>query len=439
MSPAPAPETQAAANDRTLARLQTLHPRSMDLSLDRLNPLLAALGDPHKHLPPVVHVAGTNGKGSTVAYMRAALEAAGYRVHVYISPHLVRFNERIRLAGKLIDDAYLGEVLDVAERTNDGQPITQFEITTAAALIAFRDVPADILLLETGLGGRYDTTNVVEAPMVAAITTVSMDHQQFLGDDLATIAWSKAGILKPKAVGVIGPQHPDADAVIEKEAIEVGARLFKCGRDWHCEPADDGFVYRSDAGEWRLPPPALPGMHQMENAALAVACLEHCTGFSLSREQVALGLRTASWPARLQRLTRGPLVGLLPAGSELWLDGGHNPGAGAVIAATLAAWQAERPLPLALVFCMMANKDSAGFLAPFKALEPVVHGVPMPGDHDALTADAAATAARDAGLPAHVASDVATACRAVAATGQPHRVLICGSLYLAGEVLAETG
>jgi dihydrofolate synthase/folylpolyglutamate synthase len=441
MSPAPAPDTKAAANDRTLERLQQLHPRAIDLSLDRLNPLLAKLGDPHKHLPPVVHVAGTNGKGSTIAYMRAALEAAGCKVHVYTSPHLVRFNERIRLAGELIDDDYLAEVLDVAEKANAGQSISLFEITTAAAYIAFRDVPADILLLETGLGGRYDTTNVVEQPLVTAITTVSIDHQQFLGPDVATIAWSKAGILKPGVAGVIAPQAPEAMAVIEQEAAEVGAPLFRYGRDWSVEPAADGFTYRSAAGTWHLPTPVLPGVHQVGNAGLAVACLEHCHGFSLSQAQIAQGLHGATWPARLQRLTTGPLVGLLPAGSELWLDGGHNPGCGEVIAATLAGWRASAPLPLTLIFCMMANKDSAGFLAPFRTLTPTVYGVPMPDGHDALSAEAAADAARAAGLTASAMPDADAACRAIAdmAQGQPQRVLICGSLYLAGEILKDNG
>lgn len=442
MSPAPRPESQAAANDRTLERLQKLHPRAIDLSLDRLNPLLATLGDPHRHLPPVVHVAGTNGKGSTIAYMRAAFEAAGYRAHVYTSPHLVRFNERIRLAGELIADDHLAAVLDRAERANAGRPITLFEITTAAAFLAFRDVPADILLLEVGLGGRYDTTNVVERPLVTAITTVSIDHQQFLGPDVATIAWSKAGILKPGVPGVIAPQAPQAMAVIEKEAAEVGAPLFRYGRDWSVEPAADGFAYRSAAaGTWHLPSPVLPGVHQVGNAGLAIACLEHCRGFTFGQAQVAQGLRTAAWPARLQRLTMGPLVGLLPAGSELWLDGGHNPGCGEVIAATLAGWRASAPLPLTLIFCMMANKDSAGFLAPFRPLSPRVHGIPMSGEHAALTAEDATEAARKAGLDASAMPDAASACRAIAAAaaGQPQRVLICGSLYLAGEILKDNG
>src|SRR5947208_1337665 len=311
--------------DELLAELKALHPRRMDLSLGRIERLLAALGNPQDRLPPVIHIAGTNGKGSTVATLRACLEAAVYRVHVYTSPHLVRFHERIRLAGQLIKEDSLLALLEECERANAGAPITFFEITTAAAFLAFARVPADIVLLETGLGGRLDTTNVVRHPAVAAITPVSLDHQAFLGDTVAAIAGEKAGILKPGVPAVIGPQPDDAAGVIEARAAAIGAPLYRWQKEWRCDPqpppAAGGMRY--EGGRWRLdlPLPALAGLHQTANAGTAIACLEQLSGFSLPASAISDGLRHIDWPARLQRLTRGPLVAMLPAGSELWLDG----------------------------------------------------------------------------------------------------------------------
>jgi dihydrofolate synthase/folylpolyglutamate synthase len=445
VSLAPPPSPRAAENDRILQRLQQLHPRAIDLSLDRLARLLQALGDPHRRLPPVVHVAGTNGKGSTIAYMRAALEAGGYRVHVYTSPHLVRFNERIRLAGQIIDDDRLAAVLEACEAANAGQPITHFEITTAAAFLAFVQAPADILLLEVGLGGEFDATNLVDRPLLSAITTVSMDHQRFLGDDLASIAHAKAGILKPGVPAAIGRQAPAAMQVIARTAAARGAPLHRQDAEWSVAAgADGGLTYRSAAGEWRLPPPVLPGRHQYDNAGLALACLELCTGFPLRREHRAAGLRQAEWPARLQRLTAGPLAEALPEGAELWLDGGHNPGAGEVVAATLADWRAGEavPRPLHVIFAMMESKDADGFLGPFRPLAPQVYAVPFPAGHAALSAEQAAAAATRAGLAARVMPGPAAACAEIARAarrqpGPPPRVLICGSLYLVGEILKE--
>ncbi len=355
----------AETSDRVLERLGRLHPKLIDLSLGRIERLLAALGNPQDALPPVVHVAGTNGKGSTVATLRACLEAAGYRVHAYTSPHLVRFHERIRLAGRLIDEDALLALLEECERVNGGTPITYFEITTAAALLAFARNPADIVLLETGLGGRLDATNVIQRPAATAITPISLDHQAFLGDTIAAIAGEKAGILKPGAPAVVAPQPPEAEAVIEARAAGLDAPLLRWRREWRCEAAGDGMRYAGPRWRLDLPLPSLAGAHQIVNAGTAIACLEALAEFSLPPEAIAAGLRHIEWPARLQRLGRGPLVAMLPAGWELWLDGGHNPGAGAVLAAAVALW---RDRPLHLIVGMLNTKDAAGFLAPARTL-----------------------------------------------------------------------
>src|SRR5947208_5846265 len=317
-----------AGSDQVLSRLMQLHPKKIDLSLGRIERLLAALGNPQEHLPPAIHVAGTNGKGSTVATMRACLEAAGYRVHVYTSPHLVRFNERIRLAGELIEDEALIALLEECEQVNAGQPITFFEVATCAAFLAFSRIPADIALLETGLGGRLDTTNVVRRPAATAITPISLDHQAFLGDTIAAIAGEKAGILKPGAPAIIGPQPDAAQAVIEARAAALDAPLFRWHREWHCEPlsslsriagegaraqsarAGEGVGMRYEGPRWQLdlPLPSLPGAHQIVNAGTAIACLEQLPQFSLPPAAIADGLRHIDWPARMQRLRHGPLV-----------------------------------------------------------------------------------------------------------------------------------
>ncbi|HTT79646.1 MAG TPA: folylpolyglutamate synthase/dihydrofolate synthase family protein, partial [Stellaceae bacterium] len=352
---------EPAASDRVLARLMQLHPKRIDLSLGRIERLLGALGNPQDRLPPVVHVAGTNGKGSTVATLRACLEAGGYHVHVYISPHLVRFHERIRLAGELIDEDALLAVLEECERANAGRPITFFEITTAAALLAFSRAAADVTLLEVGMGGRLDTTNVVRRPAVTAITPISLDHQAYLGDTIAAIAGEKAGILKPGVPAVIGPQEADAAAVIAARAAALGAPLSRWRQEWHCDPVGGGMRYAG--AQWRLdlPLPSLAGAHQIANAGTAIACLEQLPDCPLPPAALARGLRHIDWPARLQRLKRGPLVALLPPGWELWLDGGHNPAAGAVLAEAAAGW---RDRPLSLIVGMLNTKDAAGFLAP---------------------------------------------------------------------------
>ncbi len=423
--------------DPVLDRLKTLHPKVIDLSLDRIRRLLGALGDPQRRLPPVVHVAGTNGKGSTVAFLRAMLEAAGLRVHVYTSPHLVRFHERIRVAGALIGDDALAALLEECERANAGQPITFFEVTTAAAFLAFVRTPADVVLLETGLGGRLDATNVVDRPAVTAITRISYDHRQFLGDTLTAIAGEKAGILKPGVPAVFAPQpEEEATRTLAARAAAVGAPVAA----WTVTPDGDGFRFDSATVHRRLPRPGLAGAHQITNAGVALACLDHLP-WTIDDATAARGLAAVEWPARLQRLTRGPLVESLPAGWELWLDGGHNDSAGEVLAAHAAGWSADKR-PLDLIYGMLSSKEPAEFLAPLAPHVRRMRTVAIPGEDAALPPQAIATAGQAAGIADTAPADsVAAALESLrlAGGGEPARVLICGSLYLAGTVLAENG
>ena len=427
--------------DLALARLRRLHPRLIDLSLDRIERLLARLGDPEKRLPPVLHVAGTNGKGSLIAFLRAGLEAAGYGVHAYTSPHLVRFNERIRLAGEMISDIALIELLERIEEANGGETITEFEITTAAALLAFAEARADILLLETGLGGRYDATNVVAAPLLTAITPISQDHEQFLGAALDGIAREKAGILKPGTACVLGPQPIDALNALRVAAAELGAPLIEHGQDWSVQADGSGLTFADATGEVALPLPGLPGAHQLDNAGLAIACLRHLPAFAIGHDAEAGALTDVAWPARMQRLTRGPLAQLLAPGAELWLDGGHNPAAGAAVAALLSDWQGRdtKPRPLHLVLALLKSKDAAGFLAPFAELAPVLWPVRMAGEHEAYGGAELAQVAGEFGFEARLSAGVEAAVGAIAAAPTPAapRILIAGSLYLAGDVLAD--
>jgi dihydrofolate synthase/folylpolyglutamate synthase len=426
----------APTSDRVLERLGRLHPKLIDLSLGRVERLLTALGNPQDQLPPVVHVAGTKGKGSTLATMRACLEAAGYRVHAYISPHLVRFHERIRLAGHLIDEEALIALLEECERANRDAPITFFEITTAAAFLAFARTPADVVLLEVGLGGRLDATNVVRRPAVTAITPVSLDHQAFLGDTVAAIAGEKAGILKPGVTAVIAPQPREAAAVIEARADAVSAPIYRARREWRCEVAGPGMRYEGERWRLDLPLPSLIGAHQVVNAGTALACLERLSGFDTPPEAIAEGLQHIDWPARLQLLCRGPLVDAVPPGWELWLDGGHNPAAGEVLGDVAAGWH---ELALYLVVGMMNTKDAAGFIAPLAKHARALWAVTIPGERNALPADAIAAAAASVGLPAQTAASVLAAIRDIPVHDGNGRILICGSLYFAGKVLAENG
>ncbi len=426
----------APTSDRVLDRLGRLHPKLIDLSLGRVERLLAALGNPQDQLPPVVHVAGTKGKGSTVATMRACLEAAGYRVHAYISPHLVRFHERIRLAGRLIDEEALIALLEECECANRDAPITFFEITTAAAFLAFARSPADIVLLEVGLGGRLDATNVVRRPAVTAVTPVSLDHQAFLGDTVAAIAGEKAGILKTAVTAVIAPQPSEAASVIEARAAAVSAPLYRARREWRCEVSGTGMRYEGKGWRLDLPLPSLIGAHQILNAGTAVACLERLSGFDIPTEAIAGGLRHIDWPARLQLLRHGPLVEAVPPDWELWLDGGHNPLAGEILGDVAAGW---RDRPLYLVVGMMNTKDAAGFIAPLAKYARALWAVTIPGEKNALPAEAIADAAGSVGLPAQTADSVVAAIREIPVHDVNGRVLICGSLYFAGRVLAENG
>ncbi|WP_211113109.1 bifunctional folylpolyglutamate synthase/dihydrofolate synthase [Skermanella mucosa] len=428
--------------DPVLDRLKHLHPKVIDLSLGRTLRMLEAVGSPHLRLPPVVHVAGTNGKGSTIAFLRAFLEAAGRRVHVYTSPHLVRFHERIRLAGDLIADDHLAATLEECEAANRGEPITYFEITTAAAMLAFSRVPADVLLLETGLGGRLDSTNVIDRPAVTALTRISYDHMQFLGPTLSAIAGEKAGIMKPGVPAVVAPQPAEeAMAVFRARSAAIGAPLHAAGEDWTVAPVADGFRFEGPGRRADLPLPALPGAHQIVNAGVALACLDHLPGPRVPDAAVVRGLAEVSWPGRLQRLTRGPLVDRLPPGWELWLDGGHNDSAGEVLGAQAARWASADGLPLNLIFGMLATKEPADFLRPLAPHAPLLRAVAVPGEEASLPPQAAAEAARAAGIAdAKPAAGVEEAlAELMARAAGPTRVMICGSLYLAGAVLACHG
>ncbi|MFN0113521.1 MAG: bifunctional folylpolyglutamate synthase/dihydrofolate synthase [Paracoccaceae bacterium] len=420
-------------SDRILARMMSLHPKIIDLTLDRVWRLLERLGHPERALPPVIHIAGTNGKGSTLAMIRAGLEGAGKVAHAYTSPHLVRFHERVRLAGALIAEAHLAEVLEECEAANGGEPITYFEITTCAALLAFARTPADYTLLEVGLGGRLDATNVVDRPLLTVITPVSMDHEQYLGDTLAKIAGEKAGIIKRGVPLVVGPQHPDGLEVIEAKAARLGAPLLAFGQHWRSWEERGRLIFQDDHGLLDLPPPVLPGPHQFDNAGAALMALRHL-GFGEAACEAAV--TRAEWPARMQRLARGPLA--LAAGRcELWLDGGHNPAGGEAVAATLARMAAK---PTHLVTGMLNTKDIAGYLRPLAGRAEGLTAVAIPGEANALPAEAVRDAALAAGFAR--ADTAATVAEAVAATAARHpgaRILICGSLYLAGRVLAENG
>ncbi|HLI20602.1 MAG TPA: folylpolyglutamate synthase/dihydrofolate synthase family protein [Stellaceae bacterium] len=421
-------------SDEILARLLTLHPKLIDLSLDRVLRLLAALGNPQDKLPPVVHVAGTNGKGSTVAFLRSCLEAAGKRVHVYTSPHLVRFAERIRLAGKLIEEDALVAILEECERANAGAPITFFEITTAAAFLAFSRIEADYALIEVGLGGRFDATNVIARPAVTAITPVSLDHQHFLGDTIAQIAFEKAGILKPRVPAVIAPQVAAAAAVIDARAQEIGAALYRAGTEWSVAARDDRCLAYRGRSRLILPQPGLLGPHQYANAGTALACLERLPGFAFSAETLAQGLQQVEWPGRLQRLDHGALARLMPSGAELWLDGGHNAAGGAALAAQAQSWRDKK---LKLVFGMLNTHDAAGFIGALAPYAAALEALAIPGEENARPAEEIAQTARSLGLAATAQPSIAAAVQAAAEPGA--RVLICGSLYLAGRVLAENG
>jgi dihydrofolate synthase/folylpolyglutamate synthase len=423
-----------------IARLGTLHPKRIDLGLDRMHRILERLGHPEKNLPPVIHVAGTNGKGSTVAYLRAILEAAGLRVHVYTSPWLVRINECFRLAGRLVGDDELLAALEQCERANAGEPLTFFEAKTAAGFLLFSQKPADVLLLEVGLGGRLDSTNVIEAPLASVITPISMDHMEFLGNTLTSIAGEKAAIIK-RDVPVISAEQPDeVMAVIEQQARRMRSPLHAGGQQWHVTVERGRLVYQDERGLMDLAAPKLFGRHQFDNAGLAIATLRAVDQLKLGHAAYE-GIVNAEWPARMQRLSSGKLIELGPAGSEIWLDGGHNAEGGRVAAAALGDLEERVSRPLVVITGMMGNKDASAFLANFAGLTRHIFTVEIPDQDNAMPQDRLADAARALGMRVEIAGSVDAALRTLSklAYDVPPRILITGSLYLAGHVLALNG
>lgn len=439
---------QTAAQAQIQAILDGFAARSLKevvLGLERISEALSRLGNPHEKLPPVIHVAGTNGKGSTIAYMRSILTAAGLRVHVFTSPHLVRFNERIVLAGKEIDDDLLAQLLARCESAAGDVPLSYFEAVTAAAFLAFAEVPGDVVLLETGLGGRLDATNMVDRPRATLITPISYDHQSWLGDTLEAIAGEKAGILKPDAAFVTGTQRAEAMGVLRSRALAIGAKPFIAGEDWTARVENGRLVYEDAGGLCDLSPPRMIGSHQFDNAALAVATLK-AAGLAPDEAVLSKGIEEAFWPARMQRLTQGPLVTLAARhegeAAELWLDGGHNPHAARALAAALADLEERSPRPLILIVGMQKNKDADGFFGAFEGLASTVFTVEAGGTATPWPKAALAQAAQEAGLPAEPMDNVAAAIdQALIDTGRSGegmpRILICGSLYLAGEILED--
>ncbi len=422
----------APTSDVILDRMMALHPKIIDLTLDRVWRLLGALDNPQIKLPPVIHIAGTNGKGSTQAMIRAGLEGAGLRAHAYTSPHLARFHERIRLAGELISEPYLTAVLDECYAANGGENITYFEITTCAALLAFARMQADYTLLEVGLGGRLDATNVIERPAVTVITPVSIDHEQFLGDTLGKIAAEKAGIIKPGVPCIVGPQKDEALEVIEYTAARLGAPLLVHGQHWHVHEENGRLVYQDEIGLRDVPLPNLLGAHQFQNAGAALAVLRY---LNLGDDAYEAAVTKARWPARMQRLKTGPLVEAAPQ-AELWLDGGHNAAAGQALANVLAKLPAR---PTHMICGMLNTKDVTGYLAPLAKQVASLTAVSIPGEANTLCAADTAAAASKVDLRASTADSVAHALTKITDEDPQARILICGSLYLAGHILRENG
>ena len=428
-----------------IARLSALHPKRIDLNLERVRALLQRLGHPERKLPPVIHVAGTNGKGSTIAYLRAILEAGKLRVHAYTSPSLVRLNECFRLGrtggGALVGDDELCAALEHCERANAGAPLTIFEIQTTAAFWLFAQHPADVVLLEVGLGGRLDATNVIDAPLASVIAPVSMDHTEFLGPTLATIAFEKAGIVKRGVPVICAEQPPEAIAVIEQQAKRLHAPLYAAGQQWHVNVERGRLVYQDDRGLMDLAAPKLFGRHQFDNAGLAIATLRAQSVFRIEPSAFEAGIVNAEWPARMQRLASGALLEQAPQGCEIWLDGGHNAEGGRVAAAALGDLEERVSRPLVVIVGMMGNKDASAFLANFAGLTRHIIAVQIPGRDNAMPPDRLADAARALGMRVETSSSVEAALRSLTrlAYEVPPRILITGSLYLAGHVLSANG
>ena len=417
-------------SDIILERLMSLHPKIIDLTLDRMMRLLNLLGNPEKIIPPVIHIAGTNGKGSTQAMIRAGLEASGDICHSYTSPHLARFHERIFLAGSIIEEIDLANYLSECEKVNGNTPITYFEITTCAALLAFSEKNADYTLLEVGLGGRLDATNVIDQPRITVITPISIDHQQYLGDTLAEIASEKAGILKRNCFAIIGPQEEEALAVIEARAYEVGATCKIYGQHWHVWEENGRLVFQDENGLLDLPLPKLIGAHQIQNAGLALATLRYLGKENVSFEGAMLN---ADWPARMQRLKKGPLTSLA-TDAEIWLDGGHNKAAGYALSEALSRLQSRK---LFLIVGMLNTKDVAGYMQPLLSQSKRLYGVSIPGEAATMTAKETVDVAIDVGFEASVSENVESAIKEIIKQDQNARILICGSLYLAGNILQK--
>lgn len=427
-----------ARSDAILDRLLQLHPKIIDLSLERMERILARLGNPERKMPPVIHVAGTNGKGSTVAMIRAMLEAAGLKVHSYTSPHLVKFHERIVVAGGIIPEDQLSALLEECEAANGSEPITFFEITTAAAFLAFSRKPADYLVLEVGLGGRLDATNVAQGVAVSVITTVDYDHQQYLGDTLTLIAHEKAGILRKGVPAVVGAQPDEARDEIERVANRVGASLVIANQDWQAYEQHGRLIYQDEAGLLDLPMPALKGRHQIDNAGNAVAAMRLLNDARIGDREIAEGLKRAQWPARMQRLGAGKLYDHVPRDTELWLDGGHNPSAGRALARAFSEINERHSRPLILIWGMLNTKDAASFVESFAGLAERIVTLSIPGEPNAVSAVVLSDIAKAQGFESLAAPSLEAALQSASETADA-RILICGSLYLAGHVLATHG
>jgi dihydrofolate synthase / folylpolyglutamate synthase len=425
-----------ARSDAILNRLLSLHPKIIDLSLDRMQHILARLGNPQDHLPPVIHVAGTNGKGSTVSYIRAILEAADLKVHCYTSPHLVKFHERIYVAGKLIEEDALSALLEECEAANGNAAITFFEITTAAAFLAYARIPADYLILEVGLGGRLDATNVIAKPALSVITAIDYDHQQYLGDTLTAIAHEKAGILKRGVPAIIGNQPDEARAEIERVAEKVSAPLYIANQDWQSYEQHGRLVFQDEGGLLDLSLPHLKGPHQIDNAGNAIAAIRVLADTRVTDVHIEQGLKSAVWPARMQKLGHGVLTDLVPKDAELWLDGGHNPSAGRVIARAFSDINDRHSRPLVLIWGMLNTKDAGSFIECFAGLAQRVVTITIPDEPNAIPAEQLADTARRHGLSAETAGSLEKALGQASLTTPAPRILICGSLYLAGHVLS---
>jgi dihydrofolate synthase / folylpolyglutamate synthase len=435
------------AADREIERLMALHPKGFDLSLDRIRRLLDRLDNPERRLPPVIHIAGTNGKGSTAAFSRALLEAAGLQVHVHTSPHLVNWHERYRLAapggGRLVEDDVFAEAIARVAKANRGETITVFEILTAVGFILFSEHPADVAVIEVGLGGRFDATNVIDDPAVSVIMPISVDHEAYLGDRVELIAAEKAGIIKRGRPVIIGAQESDtAQDVLLETAARLDAPVLVYGQDFLAHEENGRMIYQDESGLFDLSPPRLPGRHQFANAAAAIAAVK-TAGFELTHRAADRAMTSVDWPGRMQRLTQGRLVELAPPGAEIWLDGGHNPGAGIVIAEALTEQEERLPRPLFLITGMINTKDQTGFFRAFKGIARHVFTVPVNASDSGVPNADLALRAGEAELSAEPVASVANALMLLRDTWDdaetPPRILICGSLYLAGEVLAENG